>query len=87
MHFTDAGSGNASNRGFDHRTLEQKSSPGLAPDKILRGTNPAGIPVEVSTKIEFAINVKIARATFLSLARYRKHRRRSSSVRCSGLVW
>ncbi len=37
-------------------------------DKILKGTNPAGIPVEVNTKIEFAINVKVARALGLVIA-------------------
>ncbi|MCI0372508.1 MAG: ABC transporter substrate-binding protein [candidate division NC10 bacterium] len=37
-------------------------------DKILKGANPAGIPVEVNTKIEFAINVKVARALGLTIA-------------------
>ncbi len=31
-------------------------------DKILKGANPAEIPVEVNTKIEFAINLKTAKA-------------------------
>ncbi len=37
-------------------------------DKLLKGTNPAGIPVEVNTKIEFAINVKTARALGVTIA-------------------
>jgi len=36
-------------------------------DKILKGTNPADIPVEVNTKIEFAINLKVAKALGLTL--------------------
>ena len=31
-------------------------------DKILKGVNPAEIPVEVNPKIEFAINLKVAKA-------------------------
>jgi len=37
-------------------------------DKILKGTNPAGIPVEVNPKLELAINLKIARALGLTIA-------------------
>jgi putative ABC transport system substrate-binding protein len=37
-------------------------------DKILKGANPAEIPVEVSPKIEFAINLKIAKALGLTIA-------------------
>ena len=37
-------------------------------DKILKGTNPAGIPVEVNTKLEFAINVKVARTLGLNIS-------------------
>ncbi len=36
-------------------------------DKILKGTNPADIPVEVNTKIEFAINLKVAKALGLTI--------------------
>ncbi len=36
-------------------------------DKIRKGTNPANIPVEVNTKIEFAINLKVAKALGLML--------------------
>jgi putative ABC transport system substrate-binding protein len=36
-------------------------------DKILKGAKPAGIPVEVSTKIEFAVNAKVARALGLTI--------------------
>ncbi len=37
-------------------------------DKILKGASPAGIPVEVNTKIEFAINLKVARTLRLTIA-------------------
>jgi len=36
-------------------------------DKILKGANPAGIPVEVNTKVEFAINVNVARTLGLTI--------------------
>ncbi len=31
-------------------------------DKIIKGANPADIPVEVNPKIEFVINLKVAKA-------------------------
>ncbi len=37
-------------------------------DKILKGANPAEIPVEVNTKVEFAINLKVAKALGLTIA-------------------
>jgi putative ABC transport system substrate-binding protein len=37
-------------------------------DKILKGANPAEIPVEVNTKIEFAINLKVAKTLGLTIA-------------------
>lgn len=37
-------------------------------DKILRGTAPAEIPVEVNNKIEFVINLKVAKALGLTIA-------------------
>jgi putative ABC transport system substrate-binding protein len=37
-------------------------------DKILKGTKPAEIPVEVNTKIEFVINLKVAKALGLTIA-------------------
>jgi ABC-type uncharacterized transport system substrate-binding protein len=37
-------------------------------DKILKGANPADIPVEVNPKIEFAINLKVAKALGLTIA-------------------
>jgi putative tryptophan/tyrosine transport system substrate-binding protein len=36
-------------------------------DKIIKGTSPAEIPVEVNTKIEFAINLKVAKALGLKI--------------------
>ena len=37
-------------------------------DKILKGTNPAEIPVEVNPKVEFVINLKVAKALGLTIA-------------------
>jgi putative ABC transport system substrate-binding protein len=37
-------------------------------DKILKGLNPAEIPVEVNPKIEFAINLKVANALGMAIA-------------------
>ncbi len=37
-------------------------------DKILKGAHPAEIPVEVNTKIKFAINLKVAEALGLVIA-------------------
>jgi putative tryptophan/tyrosine transport system substrate-binding protein len=37
-------------------------------DKILKGTKPSEIPVEVNTKIEFAINLKVAKTLGLTVA-------------------
>jgi ABC-type uncharacterized transport system substrate-binding protein len=37
-------------------------------DKILKGADPAEIPVEVNSKIEFAINLKVAKALGLTIA-------------------
>lgn len=38
-------------------------------DKIIKGVNPAEIPVEVNSKIEFAINLQTAKALNLMIAR------------------
>lgn len=37
-------------------------------DKILKGTAPREIPVEVSTKLKFVINVKTAKALGLTIS-------------------
>ncbi len=37
-------------------------------DKILKGTAPADIPVEVTSKVKFAINLKTAKALGLTIA-------------------
>ena len=37
-------------------------------DKILKGANPAEIPVEVNPKTEFVINLKVAKALGLTIA-------------------
>ena len=36
-------------------------------DKIMKGANPADIPVETNPKIEFAINLKTAKALGLTI--------------------
>jgi putative tryptophan/tyrosine transport system substrate-binding protein len=36
-------------------------------DKIIKGANPAEIPVEVNSKLEFALNLKVAKALGLTL--------------------
>ena len=36
-------------------------------DKILKGANPADIPIEVNAKIEFVINLKVAKALGLTI--------------------
>ena len=37
-------------------------------DKILKGADPAEIPVEVNNKIEFVINLKVAKALGITIA-------------------
>jgi len=37
-------------------------------DKILKGAKPAEVPVEVSPKVEFVINLKVAKALGLTIA-------------------
>ena len=37
-------------------------------DKILKGAKPAEIPVEVNPKVEFVINLKVAKALGLTIA-------------------
>ena len=37
-------------------------------DKILKGEDPAEIPVEVNNKIEFVINLKVAKSLGLTIA-------------------
>src|SRR5439155_23073671 len=37
-------------------------------DKILKVANPAEVPVEVNPKVEFAINLKVAKALGLTIA-------------------
>jgi putative ABC transport system substrate-binding protein len=37
-------------------------------DKILKGTKPTEIPVETNAKIEFVINLKVAKALGLTIA-------------------
>jgi putative ABC transport system substrate-binding protein len=37
-------------------------------DKILKGTKPADIPVEVNPRIEFVINLKVAKTLGLTIA-------------------
>jgi putative tryptophan/tyrosine transport system substrate-binding protein len=40
---------------------------GALVDKILKGTDPAEIPVEVNTNIQFVVNLKTAQALGLTI--------------------
>ena len=37
-------------------------------DKIIKGTNPRDIPVEVNNNIEFVVNLKVAMAAGIKIA-------------------
>jgi putative ABC transport system substrate-binding protein len=52
--------------GPDYRASSQQAA--RLVDKILKGTDPADLPVEVNTKIKFVINLKTARALGLTIA-------------------
>ena len=45
-----------------------EAGPAPLVDKILKGADPAEIPVEINTKVEFAINLKVAKALGLTIA-------------------
>lgn len=55
-------------------------------DKILKGTKPAEIPVEVNPKIEFAINLKVAKALGLTIAPEVREEP-NSCVTCTRTSW
>jgi putative ABC transport system substrate-binding protein len=51
--------------GVDNNDLFQRAAPYV--DRILRGANPAELPVQVPTKFELAINLKTAKALGLTV--------------------
>jgi len=57
--------GGLASYGPDHYNSGQQAA--RLVDKILKGTNPAEIPVEVNKKIEFAINLKTAKQLGLTI--------------------
>ena len=67
MHFTDEGSGNASDRRFHHHMLEGESVSYLMPDAIPEGGKSGNLPMEPPTPLELVINLKAARALGLKI--------------------
>ena len=51
--------------GPDLADIVRRSAPYV--DKILRGTNPADLPVQIPTRFEVAVNVKTARVLGLTV--------------------
>ena len=42
--------------------MEQARGGALYVDRVLRGTNPSDLPVQLPTKYELAVNLKVAKA-------------------------
>jgi putative ABC transport system substrate-binding protein len=61
--WTDAGG--LMSYGPDHRAMDRRAA--VYVDKILKGANPADIPVEGPTKFEFVINLKAAKQIGLTI--------------------
>jgi putative ABC transport system substrate-binding protein len=59
------GNGGLVSYGIDQ--LEQARGGALYVDRVLRGTNPSDLPVQLPTKYELAINLKVAKALGLTI--------------------
>ena len=67
MHFTDEGSGNASDRRFHHHILEGERASDLTPDAILEGGKSGNLSMGLPRPFDLVINLKTAEALGLNI--------------------